>query len=223
MIVTLIQTTAPTATVVTLDQLKAQCRITSNLEDTLLGAYLVGAQRLVEGRTDRALGAQDLLLVMDAWPDGRDESSLAYLRADIPMGFGIGLGFFGYPTADGVIRLPRPPLVEVASVKYLDPTGTERTVASTDYIVETAGMQGIVFRTPIGSTWPIAAHLPGAIRVAYTAGDPDAVPAPPEALQAILLLAAHWSENREPVSIGSTPMVLPFAVDALIDLAKWHL
>lgn len=191
--ISVIQTTAPEALAVTLEELKGQCRITSNLEDTLLAAYLVRAQRLIEGRVDRALGQQDLLLVVDAWPE------------------------------DGVFRLPRPPLVDVASIKYLDPTGTERTVAETDYIVETAGLQGIVFRTPVGSSWPTAARLPGAIRVAYTAGDPDAVPAPPEALQAILLLAAHWSENREPVSIGSTPMALPFSVEALIDLAKWHL
>ena len=186
--ISLTQVQGPTAPAVTLADFKQHARITETAEDATLTRYLVAAQRTVEGLVDRALGEQKLLLVLDAWPE------------------------------DGILRLPRPPLVSVESVKYLDTAGVEQTVLATDYVVDKGGLQGAVFR--IGTTWPEVLAVPGAIRVAFTAG--AAAAAPPEALQALILLASHWSENREPVNIGSTPADVPFTVDALVAIARWH-
>jgi uncharacterized phiE125 gp8 family phage protein len=34
--------------------------------------------------------------------------------------------------------------------------------------------------------------------------------------QAIMLLAAHWNEHREPVLTGGNPTTLPFGIECLI-------
>jgi len=181
---------APSTTIVTVDELKANSRITDSAEDLFLASCLAAAQRVIEGRTDRALGEQKLRLVLDAWPE------------------------------DGVIRVPRPPLKSVEFVKYVDAAGVVQTVTAGTYIVDGGGWPGIVHR--IGSSWPSCASIPGAIRVDLTAGGVTGMPAPKEALQAVLLLATHWYENREPVNIGNIVNELPFAVEALITLARWQ-
>lgn len=114
-----------------------------------------------------------------------------------------------YPEAfESVIRLPCPPIVSVASVKYTDDTGIETTMSNSDYTVDTVG-GSIVFKT-IPSFTPAAANP---IKITYSAGYTTL---PKTIRQAMLLLIGHWYSNREAVVVG------PYE-STEIDLAVKHL
>lgn len=109
------------------------------------------------------------------------------------------------------IRLPLPPLVSVASIKYDDPENIEQTLSN--YTVVTSRRPG---RITLRET-PETSGRPGCIRIAFTCGYGSAVDSLPYMLrQAILLTAAAWFELREAASdrrIDSLPM--PVSADAI--------
>lgn len=84
--------TGPPGEPLTLAEAKAFLRVSSDAEDTLIGALITAARRMVEARTSRILMDQTWRLVRDAWP------------------------------ASGIIAAPVAPLREVsaARVKRLD-------------------------------------------------------------------------------------------------------
>ena len=75
-------------------------------------------------------------------------------------------------TLDGFqdeIRLPRPPLQEVVSVKYFDKGNTEQTVDTDVYIVDTDSEPGRVIRAN-GKQWPTDLRQINAVKIRYKAG-----------------------------------------------------
>ncbi len=69
------------------------------------------------------------------------------------------------------IRLPRPPLQEVVSVKYFDKDNTEQTVDTDVYIVDTDSEPGRVIKAD-GKSWPTDLRQVNAVKVRYKAGYP---------------------------------------------------
>lgn len=67
------------------------------------------------------------------------------------------------------IALPKPPLVSVQSVKYLDVNGTLQTLVSTEYQVVIERLGGY-FLPAYGKAWPACRVQPDSIVVAFTAG-----------------------------------------------------
>src|SRR5690606_33005090 len=106
------------------------------------------AREVAEDRTARALIRQTLELSLDAFPCGTDP-----------------------------IHLPRPPLIAVERVTYLE-RGEEAELGPEMYVVDTASEPGRVAPAP-GHVWPVADCTPGSVRVRYVAGygdTPDKVP-----------------------------------------------
>lgn len=108
------------------------------------------------------------------------------------------------------IRIPLPPLQSVTYVRYVDPTSGLETDA-TGYTVDTASEPGWVM--PPDGGWPTTMATVNAVRVRFVAGYTTV---PPAIKHAIMLLAAHYYENRESVVLDAKPTVLPQAVDALL-------
>lgn len=81
--------TAPTEEPITLDEAKAQLRVTHSHEDALISSLITAARDLVEQRTWRQLVTATFRLYLDRFPAGRE------------------------------IFLPRPRLAAVASIEYL--------------------------------------------------------------------------------------------------------
>ncbi|HXH05859.1 MAG TPA: hypothetical protein VNI83_04640 [Vicinamibacterales bacterium] len=106
----------------------------------------------------------------------------------------------GFPRADS-LELPRPPLRQVISVTYRDPTGTTRTWETTRYqILAPSGPAAARGRiAPVyGETWPpTQPETLEAVTIRFEAGygAPAAVPAALK--QAILLLLGAWYVRRE--------------------------
>lgn len=186
------RTVDPTIEPVTLAEAKSHLRVEIADDDTLIGNLIQAAREYIEDVTGRALITQTWRLSLSAWP------------------------------SSDIIKLPRPPLVS-ATVAYTDSAGTATTWAATNYDVDTESEPGLI-RLAYGITWPTATLKPtNPIQITYVAGyGATAASVPEYARQAILMLLAHWHENREGVLVGQgfTATPVPFAIESLIWLNR---
>jgi uncharacterized phiE125 gp8 family phage protein len=100
----------------------------------------------------------------------------------------------------GAIRLPRPGLIEVSEVSYLDADGLRVVMAPEEYEADTSTLPATV-APAYGTSWPAGR----AVQIEYVAGygdDGDAVPAAIKA--AILLVTGDLYANREGRFVGVT-------------------
>ena len=112
----------------------------------------------------------------------------------------------------GVIELPNPPLISVDFVRYTTANNVQFTLDASSYIVDTANEPGRVILKP-NYSWPADELLPGLpIVIRFTAGY-AVVPKPVR--QAMLMLVAHWYENREAAGERSIKEIA-FAVESLL-------
>lgn len=112
------------------------------------------------------------------------------------------------------IKLPRPPIVSVESVKYLDTAGVQQTLSPLDYVVDTASSPGYIVPA-FGKAWPETRDQINAVEVEYTAGSAT----PPAAIKAWLLLAVgDMYAHREASS--DKPTVAHGFADRLLDPFK---
>lgn len=115
----------------------------------------------------------------------------------------------------GSISLPLPPLQSVQEISYIDSTGATVVLPSTDYLVDKNGMIGKIHRA-YQKQWPAARAQPMAVRIEFTAGYGAADAVPADLASALMLLVAHWDQNREPVVIGTIVSSVPMSVDSLL-------
>lgn len=81
----------------------------------------------------------------------------------------------GFPDA---IRLPHPPLISVAHVKFYDVDGVQRTLDPQDYVVDAESEPGYLVAAP-GRAWPATAARINVVEVRYVCGyGPDATSVP---------------------------------------------
>lgn len=117
-----------------------------------------------------------------------------------------------FPSAG--IDLQLPDVSAIASIKYVDVDGVERTLASGAWLLASAGLPSKVY-PPYDVSWPSTRLVPNGVRVRFTAGFGDAAAVPQEIK---LWIIAHCIQALENPS-GAAPEVfaeLPYA-SGLID------
>lgn len=173
--------------VVTLAEIKAHVRVVHNDDDATLTSLVKAAVSHFEVHT----GILGIAFGQQSWELYYDE----------------------FPC--GSLQIPLPPLISVASVEYLDPvSGLYVVWASSNYSVDAISRPGWV--VPIDD-WPTPKDAVNAVKVTFTAGFGATNAAIPESLRlAVMMLAAHWYQNREGLGSASDMAALPFAVDALV-------
>lgn len=183
-----VRTTAPPA-VVSLEEIKRHVvAVDFTDDDTLLGV-------LVQAATDHLDGWSGILgrcLVSQEW------------RQD----------FSCWPRC-GDLRLPFPDVASVV-VKYSDADDGEQTVSASFYEVLSDARSAFVRFTDLFAPPALFDQRSDPVRVSFTAGYGAAADVPAALKVAIMMLAAHWYQNREAVSVGDTATPVPMAVDALI-------
>jgi phage conserved hypothetical protein, phiE125 gp8 family len=92
-------------------------------------------------------------------------------------------------------QLPMIPVVSVTSVKYYDESGTEYTLDSGDYQVDLVWGTINILDEPT-----VTLRELNPIVVEYSAGYTSL---PKTLRQAMLMLIAHWYQNREAVTVGT--------------------
>lgn len=118
------------------------------------------------------------------------------------------------------IVLPRPPLISVASITYIDTNGTQQTLDSSVYQVDTFSRPGRI-NLAYGQSWPSTRDQRQAVTITWTAGYGAAATAVPENLKnGLKLLCGSWYGMRDDLDLGKTNEIpLPWAVRLLFDQA----
>lgn len=173
--------TAPAYEPVTLAEAKAQCSVADDFtaDDALLSSMIAAARGQAEHLTGRTIPAQGLELVLPEFPRVR------------------------------WLELPRPPLVAVEAVTYLDHGDQEQAMDTADYRVDIDSMVGRIY----AAEWPETVRgRHDAVRIRYTAGWPMSEPGgeypavwtgPTEIKQWLLIRVASLYAQRESFIVGT--------------------
>lgn len=198
--------TAPSVEPISLEQAKAHLRVDTADQDDLIEALITAAREAVEDITGRALITQTLEIALDYFVAPPD---LRYVT-------------YPYLVTAKAIRLPKPPLIALKRITYIDGDGNEvllhdevgsPTVIS-DLVVDTYSVPGRLVPAS-GGNWPAVQDRANAVTIRYTAGygdDGEDVPKP--ITQAMLLLIGHYHEN--PSAVGDPKAELPMGVEFLL-------
>lgn len=181
-----ILTSAPALEPVSLAEAKAHLRLDTDTDDALVATLIIAARQHVERATKRVLISQDWNLFHDAFP---------------PC---------------GILELAIAPVLAVNAVTVHDGAGGTTVIDPAAYQVDTVSAPARVALLNAGARLHPGRPLNG-IEIAVTAGYGAAaadVPAPLR--QAILMLLAHWYEQREAASAVGAPVSVPFGVAALV-------
>jgi uncharacterized phiE125 gp8 family phage protein len=195
-----VRISGPLMEAVALHELKAHLRVDFTDDDDYITAAGWAAREYIESRTGRTLFETTWEIVADQFPPG-----------------GCGL------------LLPMAaPLLSVTTIKYTDSGGAVTTWGSSNYLVNTDALPGIV--TPVyGGTWPDYTSAPtGSVRVRYVAGLSLAASPliyPDETLLwPIRMLVSGIYENRESETLTDKSFIesiaMKYGVEAFINLRK---
>lgn len=178
--------TAPVNKPISLDEAKVQARVDHDDDEALIQSLIDTAVDLLDGE-----GVLGRAMITQTWAQWVSQSpGTVTLR----MGPFIALTALEYYDADGVLQTGDPSDLEVRK------RGDFVTVAPKD-----------------GFAWPGAQSRPDAIKISYTAGFGTTAGSVPQGIRhAMLMLVAHWYQNREAIAAGSMSDV-PMAVEALIN------
>lgn len=184
----LTQTVAPAAEPVTLAELLDHLRIGDDEDDAELTILNQTARENVEHQQKRQLITATYEYTLDRFPPG------------------------------DTIVMPVPPLISVASISYEDLAGDTQTFAAAKYQVETTGERGSITLEP-DESWPdTESQRRNAVTITFDAGyGTSGSDVPINTRLAIMMLVAHWFENREPVAVGVSVAEFPMHVENLIN------
>jgi hypothetical protein len=205
---------APTEEPVTLDAAVAHLRA-MNTQDTATGGVIDGLRTVVRRQceyfTRRALPPQTCELVLDRFPDQRYPPTAGQHA-------GLYGAWFGLGRHAGVLLLPRPPLIEVISIVYVDEAGADQTLDPSTYQVDIPvgplARPGRVRPVP-GTAWPTTQHgRLDAVRLRYrcgyvTGGSPETMDVPADLTHGqLVMLSELYKVRSESVPLGSTPALI---------------
>lgn len=120
-----------------------------------------------------------------------------------------------FPSA---IELLMPRVMDVVSVKYIDPSGVQQTLDPADYVVDTASEPGFVVPA-YGRAWPSTRRQINAVVVEYRAGygiDAASIPRPIVAWVKLALADLYKVRGRS----AEKPVLPQNFVDSLLDPYK---
>jgi len=184
----LVQTIAPASEPITLTEAKAHLRVETDFteDDAIIGTFISAARESCEARTGRQL---------------------------VTATYALRLG--GFPCGDS-IELPKPPLVSVTSITYVDTDGTTQTLSTDVYEVDPYTTPGRVV-LKYAQVWPVTRSQRNAVTIAFVAGyeptEEDVSTVPTLLRQGMLMRIAHWYENREETITGTIIASVPSGAD----------
>lgn len=185
--------TSPAAEPVSLAEAKAWLRVDTADQDGAIGALIAAARALVEATTRRQLMTQTWRLAFDAWPfDAGLDGALAALAtrpASAPL----------------AASLPLAPLASVSAVRVYDAVNQAQAIASAQWRLTGAPERA---RLVFSQAPPQPGRTSEGVEIDVIAGYGAAFDTPAPLRQAILMLTAHWFENRGETPTGDMPDVV---------------
>lgn len=196
--------TGPTAEPITLAEAKVHLKVEEDVtvDDTLITGMIVAARRAAEALTGRALMPQTLELAMDDFP--RLNCRAGYNRIEKAQAL--------------QIKVPKAPLVDITSFKYVDTDGVLQTLGLSGYQLDSHSEPARLL-PPVDAYWPEINNQVNAVLIRFTAGYADAAAVPQEIKNWMYLRIGMLYENREEFIVGGSIAEIPF-VDRMLDDAK---
>ena len=183
---TLVPLSGPAIEPISLTDAKIHLRVDNDAEDTLIQSLITAARVHIEVSLSIAMIRQNWLWLLDAWPARR------------------------------ALPLPLRPVSAITSVRVIDAGGTAQTLPADAYLLDGRGNPARLVASKTGA-WPKPGQVAYGIEISLEAGYGAATGDVPQPLrQALLLLVAHWFEQREPVEAGQEAVSLPDTVAALL-------
>lgn len=174
-----------------LAEAKEQCYETGSKWDSYLTALITVVREYAENDTWRSIVESTWEYRLDAFPDD-----------------------------DGEINIPKPPILSVSKIEYVDGEGTTQTLADSEYNVDTDSEYG---RVEPEDSWPDTKDTYNAVIITFTAGydgNSEDRKLPKPLKQGMLMLLKHLFDNRESVimSEGNTLDIkeVPKSTDILL-------
>ena len=121
-----------------------------------------------------------------------------------------------FPGSAELIRPPRPPLIGVNKIDYVDTLGAAQTMPAADYIVDTDSTPGRIALAP-DKSWPGTQSRVNAVTLEIVAGFGDRPDVPQMIRQGMLLAIGNWYENRESVAVGAAASEVPQTTHWIFD------
>jgi len=164
-------------------------RIQYSVDDNIVAKLITMTRRYVEGPgAKQALLLQSRTLYMPTFPWGGAYGLVAR---------GFGLNPWWFPSAQGVIVLPYPPLISVDAIAYTDTGGNLVTMDPASYAFTPNATPGRL-QPNWGTVWPIARPQIDSVRITFRCGfGPDPSDVPAEYGFAIAELLGAKYRNRE--------------------------
>jgi uncharacterized phiE125 gp8 family phage protein len=176
---------------VSLEEAKAHLRVDHSADDDLITAMIVAAREVCEQEAGRAFITQTWQLSLER-----------------------------FPGSECPIEIPKPPLIGIESVTYIDGEGDDQVLDPSAYYADTADDPGRLLPA-FETSWPDAREFPNSVRIEFEAGYGAAAAVPARAKQAIKLLVSHWYEHREAVLTGTISKEIEFSLQMLLR-QLWH-
>jgi hypothetical protein len=212
--VRLVVATPPAAEPVTLAEAKLHLRVDFTDDDALITGLIAAARQYCETVQKRSY----ITTVWDMYLDQFPGPGGGYYNRQLRQLGPSSVAWF--PGSGGILEVPRPPLVSVQWVKYLDPSGSGLVAVDPATYSISAGTPGRI-QPNFGKVWPIPIPQIDAVQVRFTAGFGASGAAVSDSIKsAMKLMIGHWYEHREAAAEGAVATV-PLAVDALLAADDW--
>lgn len=183
--------TAPVALPISLAEAKSQLRVEHNDDDTIISRLISVAVSYVDAQG--ALGACMMTQTWGQW------------LAQKP----------------GTVTLLLGPVQTVSAIKYYDTNNALQTDTLSNYNVLGTKMRTLVAPKP-GFNWPTAYQRDDAVKIEYACGYGGTADSVPQNIRhALMMLVAHFYENREATQDGKLISV-PFGFDETLGQSRGH-
>ena len=182
----LVMTSGPPLEPVSLAEAKAHLRVDGTAEDALIQSLVITSRLHIEAALGLALITQGWSYCLDRWPKS------------------------------GRIQLPIRPVSTVSQIRIWNAEGGSENLSPQHFLLDGHGVPPRLVATE-SSVLREPGRVLNGIEIVFTAGfgsTPEAVPA--TIRHALLLLVAHWYENREPIEIGAGVNAVPAMVSELL-------
>ena len=190
----LVRVTAPSALPISVAEAKAQMRVEGNDEDTIIERLINAAVAFVDVQ-----GVLGFAMITQTW------------------------GQWVGPNP-GTVMLSLGPVQSVSAIKYYDINGTLQTATLANFNV--FGTPNRITISPkTGYAWPVTQTRDDAIKIEYVIGYGATSASVPQTVRhALMMLVAHWYENRENELIGTISKTLPFGFDDILNIERnsWY-
>lgn len=189
----LVRVTAPSTSPISLAEAKAQMRVEGTDDDTIIQRLIDAAVAFVDVQ-----GALGFAMITQTW------------------------GQWLSPNP-GTVQLSLGPVQSVSAVKYYDVDGVLQTATLSDFNV--FGTPNRITVSPkAGNAWPVTQTRDDAIKIEYVIGYGATSASVPQTVRhALMMLVAHWYENRE-TSSEKQMVDLPYGFAEMIGIERnqWY-